>query len=181
MPVLARVAGLAGALTLAACGLVTVAAPASAAPCPGGETPCVYLPGATYTLGNPVTTSTGVGPSTTTVLKHCDSTGTDCDYTYLNLPGLVLSSTSTAILTLTVPGEGVGLNGTVPTLYLGVPSVSGPGTTSLGLSLTVSGTAFVLYDTLLNPIVACAAPKPVPANPVVTGTYGCSFTLTVSV
>jgi hypothetical protein len=168
---------LVAAATLATA-VVGIAPGASAATCPGGETPCVYLPGGVYTLGNPVTTGVGIAPSSTVLLKHCDSGGGQCDYLTLNLPGFAVTSTSSPILTLTVPGEGVGLSGITPVLYLGIPSAALVGT-RLGLSVTVSGTAFVLYDTSID--VACTAPKPIP--PVTTFLYGyvgCSYSLTVS-
>lgn len=181
MRLFARALVAAATLSTVLVGLAPAASAATPAPCPGGESPCVYLPGGSYTLGNPVATVTGFGPTTTVLLKHCNSTGTDCDYTTLNLPGLVLTSTPTAILTLNVPGEGIGLSGITPTLYLGVPSVT-RGTLALGVTVTVSGTGFVVFDSSLAPLIACGPPIVVP--PVTTFLSGyasvCSFSLTVS-
>jgi hypothetical protein len=163
--------------------LVAVAPAASAsapAPCPGGESPCVYLAGGSYVLGNPVATSTGIAPSSTVLLKHSNSTGTDCDYTTLNLPGFTITSTPSTVLTLNVPGEGVGLSGITPVVYLGVPGAT-PGGTKLGLTLTVSGTAFVLFDSSLAPAIACGPGIAIPPTTFLSGTIGvCSFTFTVS-
>jgi hypothetical protein len=185
--VITRILRTAAATLLAAAALTAVqAVPASAQDvipplpaCPNGERPCVYLRPGTYTLGNPVTTSTGAGPVTQALLNHCNSSGTDCDTTYLLLPGLAVASTSTAILTLNVPGEGVGLDGTTPTLYTGVPSAS-LGRVSAGLTLNVRGTAFVVYDTLFNDIFACDS-QPIAPNPYVNGYASCSYDLTVTV
>ena len=178
---LSRALVAAATLATTVVGLAPGASASGPAPCPGGETPCVYLPAGSYSLGNPVTTSIGIAPSTTVLLKHCNSTGTDCDYTTLNLPGLAVSSTASTILTLNVPGEGVGLAGTTPVLYLGLPSVSAPGTLSLGLSLTISGTAFVVMDSSLAPLISCAGSIPVPPlTSHLSGYVGCNFTLTVT-
>jgi hypothetical protein len=169
---------LVAAATLATA-VVGIAPGASAAPCPGGESPCVYLPAGTYNLGNIVNTGTAIAPSSTVLLHHCDTTTGKCYDTTLNLPGFAVSSTPTTILTLTVPGEGVGLSGTTPVLYLGLPGAAVTGST-LGLTLTVTGTAFVLYDTSIN--ATCSAPKPIPpVSPNVSGYAGCWFSLTVSV
>jgi hypothetical protein len=178
---LQRVLRTVAATVVATAGLVGVTTgSASAAPCPGGESPCVYLPGGVYTIGNPVPFSGGLAPSTTVLLKHCDSTGTRCDYTTLNLPGIWITSTPTSDITLTVPGEGVGLSGITPTLYLGVPSASRTGS-SLGLTVTVSGTPFVLFDSVLAPLISCAVSVPIPPiSPNLSGRVGCSFTFTVS-
>jgi hypothetical protein len=161
--------------------VVGLAPGASAATCPGAENPCVYLPGGSYPLGNPVSAGEGVAPSSTVLLTHCDSNTGDCDDLRLNLPGLTFTSTPSTVLTLNVPGEGAGLSGITPVLYLGVPTVIGSANTSLGLTLTVTGTTFVLYDTGLSPRIRCSAPSTVPANPVLSGTYSsCSFTFTVT-
>lgn len=161
-------------------GLTTGAASATTlASCPGGETPCVYLPGGTYTLGNPLTLSGGQGPSSLVLLRHCDSTGTNCDELYLNLPGVTFQSTPSTLLTLIVPGEGVGLAGITPTLYLGLPS-AGIGSPPVGLTLHVQGTTILLYDTALGPI-SCGLVGRVPPNPYVNGTYtACGVNLTVT-
>jgi hypothetical protein len=154
-------------------------ASATPGPCPGGESPCVYLPAGTYPLGNIVGTGTGIAPSSTVLLHHCDTNTGECYDTTLNLPGFAVTSTPSAILTLTIPGEGVGLSGTTPVLYLGLPTAGLVGT-KLGLTLTVTGTAFVLWDTSIN--ATCSAPKPIPpVTPSVSGYAGCWYSLTVSV
>jgi hypothetical protein len=170
----------AAVLVAAGFSVVALGAPASAAAsCPGGESPCVYLPGGTYTLGNPVSYTDAVGYGTLTVLRHCDSTGTACDETFVRLPGLTVTSTPTTLITLTVPGEGVGLDGTVPVLYVGLPSVSGPGSTALGLTLNVQFATFAVWDTSLNS-VKCMTSY-VPPNSYVNGTYSaCGADLTVT-
>ena len=148
-------------------------------PCPGGEPVCVYLPPGTYTLGNPVSHSGGSGPTTLTVLNHCDTTTGQCDQLYVNIPGLTVASTPSTLLTLYVPGQGVALSGTTPTLYVGVPTVT-PGGTSLGLTLNVRATTFVVWDTMLSG-VDCLA-QHVPPNPYVNGVYSpCGVNLTVTV
>lgn len=167
---------------VAALTLTTLAAaPASATPdpCPGGGEPCVYLAGGSYALGNPVTETVGEDRSTRTVLTHCDSNGTNCSDVVLNLPGLTLQSAETAILTLNVPGQGVGLSGITPTLYVGLPSAS-LGTLSAGLSLNIRGTAFVVYDTTFDELFSCNS-QPLPRNPYVNGYASCSYNLTVTV
>jgi hypothetical protein len=80
--------------------------------------------GGTYTLGNPVPYSNGFGPGTQTLLTRCDSSGGNCDSTFVVIPGLSVASTPSTLITLTVPGEGVSLSGITPTLYLGVPTAS---------------------------------------------------------
>jgi hypothetical protein len=168
------------ATVVATAGLVGLSAgTASAAPCPGGESPCVYLPAGTYSLGNPVTYATGSGPTTIVLLRHCNSTGTTCDELRLNLPGLSVQSAPSTLLTLTVPGEGAGLSGITPVLYLGLPGAT-PGSPALGLTVHVQGTTIVLYDTVLGPI-SCGVVGYVPANPYLNGTYSaCGVNLTAT-
>lgn len=166
---------------------VAPAAPALAVPgsCPGGEKVCVYLPAGSYTLGNPVTYYTASGPSSVVLLKHCNSTGTDCDQLTLQLVGYAISSTPGTVLTLNVPGEGVGLSGTTPTLYLGAPQAS-PGSTRAGVTLTVSGTGFVVWDSALNELVQFACqqyniPPIFGGTPSVGGTFSpCYYSFTVN-
>ena len=178
---LTRIARAAAATVVASAALVGLqAAPASAlTDCPHGQEVCVYLPAGSYTLGNPVTTTAGTGPASYALLHHCNSTGTDCDTLYLNLPGLQLTSTETTVLTLHVPGQGIGLSGITPTLYVGVPTVS-PGSASAGLTLRVQGTTFVVWDTAIDR-VGCIS-DPLPPNPFVNGDVTpCGFDLTVTV
>jgi hypothetical protein len=176
---LARAAAATLVATAALAALQTGTASATPGACPGGEATCVYLPAGTYTLGNPVTYNYGFGPSTRVVLNRCDSTGANCDHTDLNLPGVALTSTPSTLLTLTVPGEGVGLSGLTPTLYVGLPGAT-LGSPALGLTLHVQGTTFVVTDTAIG--TADCLPLTVPANTYVNGTYSaCGVDLTVTV
>ncbi len=141
------------ALATLATVLVGLAPAAPAAGCPGGEDPCVYLPAGSY---------------------HCYNT-------YLNLPGFAVTSAPTSVITLNVPGEGVGLSGTTPTLYLGVPDPTWTSQFRLGLTLTVSGTGFLLYDQQFSPRVTCSEYDISWLSSDVSGTVGaCYFTITVS-
>jgi hypothetical protein len=180
---LVAAAAAAAALTAGSASAQPIPPPPS---CPNGERPCVYLRGGTYTLGNPVTYYTASGPSSVVLLNHCDSNGTNCEKLTLQLVGYAISSTPGTILTLTIPGEGVGLSGTTPTLYLGGPQ-AGIGSAEAGISLTVSGTAFVIWDSSLNNLVefACSQiniPPIFGGTPSVSGTFSpCYYSFTVSV
>lgn len=174
----ALVAAVVAAQGLVSLGTAQGASAAALPSCPGGESPCVYLAGGTYSVGNPINLSpTSVGGFSDVVLTHCDSTGAKCYDTVVNIPGLTISSTSTTVISLNVPGEGVGLNGIRPTLYTGLPTAT-PGGRSAGLTLTVTGTAFVVYDT--SGAFTCSAPVPVSTGPV-SGYAGCSYSVTLTV
>ena len=177
---------LAATLVAAAATVLNAGAAAAyetAASCPGGETPCVYLPGGSYTLGNPVTFYDGAAPSSRTVLRHCDSTGTNCDETTVQLNGYSISSSPTTVLTLNIPGEGVGLAGTTPVLYLGAPQAV-LGSARTGVTLTVSGTAFVVWDSSFDFLqFACnqLVVPPLTSGPSVSGTFSpCYYSFTVA-
>jgi hypothetical protein len=179
---LTRACAVALASAVTVVGLAGVAS-ATPDPCPGGAEPCVYLAGGTYALGNPVTYSTGVGPGTRTLLTHCDSSGGNCDSTFVVIPGLSVASSSSTLLTLTVPGEGVSLSGTTPTLYLGVPTAS-VGSPPVGLTLHVESSTILIWDSSLNNLISAINCKwnVVPSNPYVNGTFSiCGVNLTVTV
>lgn len=170
------------ASSLAVVGLAGVAS-ATPDPCPGGATPCVYLAGGTYVLGNPVPYSNGFGPGTQTLLTRCDSSGGNCDSTFVLIPGLSVTSTPSTLITLTVPGEGVSLSGTTPTLYLGVPTAS-LGSPPVGLTLHVQSSTILIWDTALTDLISAINCKwnVVPPNPYVNGSYSvCGVNLTVTV
>jgi hypothetical protein len=180
---LSRVARTCAVVVASAVTVVGLAGVASATPdpCPGGAQPCVYLAGGTYTLGNPVTYSNGFGPGTMTLLTRCDSSGGNCDSTFLQIPGLSVASSPSTLLTLTVPGEGVALNGITPTLYLGVPTAS-VGSPPVGLTLHVQSSTILVWDTALNVIDLNCNTLTVPPNSYVNGTYSlCGVNLTVTV
>jgi hypothetical protein len=169
-----------------ASGLVlTLGTPASADPvgtCPGGEPTCIYLPGASYPIGNPVgTPPIGPAPTVLTGPRVCDSTGTNCIETYVVVPGAtVTSSTGTTFGTLNVPGLGVGVSSTgVVSIYQGTPTFT-PGGTAFGLSASVSTDPIPVYVTALG-ARECTDAGPETTGPVTTSTRSCLTTVTLTI
>lgn len=170
-------------LAVAAATATTVAmlaAPAAAMPdpCPNGEPLCLYVNGFSLPIGVPAIFPTGVRPDHIPGPLVCDSSGTNCEQSYVVLGGVVVSGDGWSLGTLNVPGFGIGIDGTTTRLYFSQPTLGGGSGEPLGITVKIYVPLTPFYVPGTSP--DCMAYENFDPVTVQTTGEGCVYVVTIA-